>query len=223
MNKFIGVYKTENEYDWRECLILTYAIPTNSEYTEFDYENSLIVDLRIISGSVADFLRDLTVSTDATHYRTFMEFAATRKFRGKDTDVINELNNMGVIKKVPAQCVRLRFQDSIRGEYSQGVDEINQFIRAEIEKQAFEKTEQVPLTERVVRDERVQGNPKSTLIETLPVEKPVETAQKNSEATLLNEINDLKNMIKTLAEEVHTLKEKSTVRRARKPKSESGE
>lgn len=239
MNKFIGVYKTETEYDWRECLILTYAIPLDSNYTEFDYENTLIVDLRSMSDSIAEFLRDLANSPDALSYRTFMEFAATRNFRGKNHDVINELYSMGVIRKVPSNTVRMRFKDQVRGDFTQGVDEINAFIKAELDQQEEAKNEELPLTERVVRDTKVHGNPKvdvsalgdnfsgatptSSEVESLPEAAPEKTSDANQ--ALLEAVQQLTERVESLSGEVAELKSKKTrkPRTTTKKTSESGD
>lgn len=195
-NKFIGMYKTENEYDWRECLILSYGIPLNSEFTEFDFANTLIVDLRSISQSVADYLRDLTLSSEVARFKTFMEFASTRKYQGKDVDVLNHLNTMDVIKKVPSDAVVLKFKDSVRGDYTTTVEEINAMIEASIKEADEVPEEAVPYTERVVREERVHGMyPK-----TEPVEQVLADSMPSSEiAELKTEIADLREMVTGLA------------------------
>lgn len=233
MNKFLGVYKTETEYDWRECLIVTYAIPLDKNYTEFDFDNTLVVDLRSMSGSIADFLRDLANSPDALAYRTFMEFASTRKFRGKDSDVINELYNMGVIRKVPSESVRMRFKDSVRGEFSQGVDEINAFIKAELLQQEKDKHEDVPLTERVVRDEKVHGNPKVDAASLGDNFKPepaplnasdIPVPAQDTDSLLLQEMQKMNERIAFLSDEVNQLKSKNTRKpRATKKSTDTGD
>ena len=182
-NKYIGIYKTDSEYDFRECLVLAYCIPLNKEMTKFDYDNSLIVDLRTVSQSIADYLRDLTQSADALTFKSFMEFASTRKFQSRDIDILTFLHNNEYIRKVPASCVKIRFSSAERGEYALTLEEINAMIRQQIgeteptavvasthsdkwdggeftnsTKELVEVKGQEPYIERVVREDRVEGN-----------------------------------------------------------------
>lgn len=198
-NKFIGMYKTDAEYDWRECLILSYGIPLNSEFTEFDFENTLIVDLRTTSQSVGDYLRDLTLSTDIGNYKTFMEFAATRKFQSKDTDVLNQLNTMDVIKKVPSSAVKIKFNDTLRGDYTMSVEEINAMIKSSLEERKAPK-EIIPLTERVVREDTVHGLYEKE--QSLPVDATNPTT--NDITELKAEVAALKEMVVGLVSKLDT-------------------
>lgn len=237
-NKYIGVYKTDTEYDYRECLVLTYAIPTNKEFTEFDYDYSLIVDLRTLSQSIADYLRDLSQSHDALSFKTFMQFASTRKYQSREQDILSFLATGDYIRKVPATCVRLKFSSPDRGEYSMAVSEINTMIKEQLSGTAIESVvantsekwdaseftgntelvevkEEVPFTERVVRDENVYGNAQKNA----DVEKAVEptvapTAELTSSVELRKEVQELKAQLSQLTEAVTAL--------ATKPKSKAG-
>lgn len=213
MNKFLGIYKTDAEYDWRECLILSYGIPLNNKFTEFDFTETLIVDLRSVSQSIADYLRDLTMSTDIYRFKTFAEFAMTRKFQSKDISVLEQLYNMGSTKKVPASAVKIKFKDSINGEYAKTVEEINAMIQAELSQQDQAKEEEVlPLTERVNREEIVHGRYES--------KSSVEQPKTNVEAEVLSlkaEVSELKDMLKQLVEKP------TPAKRGRKPKAPAAE
>lgn len=212
MNKFLGIYKTDAEYDWRECLILSYGIPLNNKFTEFDFSETLIVDLRSVSQSIADYLRDLTMSTDIYRFKTFAEFAMTRKFQSKDVSVLEQLYNMGSTKKVPASAVKIKFKDSINGEYAKTVEEINAMIQAEMSQQEQAKEEVLPLTERVNREETVHGRYETKA----PVEQP-KTGVEAEVLSLKAEVSELKDMLKQLVE-------KSTpAKRGRKPKAPAAE
>lgn len=135
-NKFIGQYTTQGEHGSRECLILTYGIPLNNEYTAFDPTHSLIVDLRACSSSIADEIRDLSLTKEANALSTFMEFAAKRKSRSRNVELLTHLVQTGSIKKVPASDVFITVRDQVKGEYNVYVTEIN----AEIEKALGQRT-----------------------------------------------------------------------------------
>lgn len=217
MNKFLGIYKTDTEYDWRECLILSYGIPLNNEFTSFNFEETLIVDLRSISQSVADYLRDLTQSTDTYRYKTFAEFALTRKYQNKEISVLEQLYNSGSTRKVPANSVKIKFVDSVMGEYAKTVEEINAIIQAELanNKNKSSSEEILPLTERVEREETIHG-----LYPPTTAQQPVSDTTVVDSKPSSNEIQELKGeigVLKGMLEQL--LQEKSTQKKPRKPKA----
>lgn len=233
-NKYIGIYKTESEYDFRECLVLAYCIPLNKEMTKFDYDNSLIVDLRTVSQSIADYLRDLTQSADALSFKSFMEFASTRKFQSRDIDILTFLHNNEYIRKVPASCVKIRFSSPERGEYALTLEEINAMIRQQIgeteptavvasnhsdkwdgsdftnaTKELVEVKEQEPFIERVVREDRVEGN--------VTKQPPAEQATSGVDTKALQEeIVELRAQLAQLTDAVLELKNRPKAGRPKK-------
>lgn len=234
-NKFLGIYKTDSEYDFRECLVLTYAIPQNKEFTKFDYENSLIVDLRSVSQSNADYLRDLCQSADAQSFKTFMQFASTRKYMSRDEDILSYIHRNGFIRKVPAKCVKLLFNSPERGEYATTVAEINELIKKQLgdvseslivedtwnasdfsvdKDQLVEVKEEVPYIERVVREDSSKSIKNSETDSVVKSEVVHETA-----SPLQEEVDRLKAQVELLSEKVETLLNKPKA--GRPPKKSS--
>lgn len=162
-NKFIGYFKTETEYRPHECVVLTYAIPLNRENTEFDYENSLVVDLTTLTESAADYLRSMCQSDEALSHKTFMDFAHKREYSGRQETILNYLHSSNYIRKVPSSQVKL-IMGADGQERDVSVEEINEQIRVamgdtkpqtqesvvDTTKQMIVEDQNVPYIERVV-------------------------------------------------------------------------
>ena len=194
----------------------------------------IIVDLRSVSQSIADYLRDLTQSADALTFKSFMEFASTRKFQSRDIDILTFLHNNEYIRKVPASCVKIRFSSPERGEYALTLEEINAMIRQQIgeteptaivasthsdkwdgsdftnaTKELVEVKGQEPYIERVVREDRVEGN--------VSKQKPAEQAVASVDTKALQEeIVELRAQLAQLTDAVLEIKNRPKAGRPKK-------